>query len=153
VDTCKEFKQVSGRSYGMLETYAMDDAEDVIITTSTMAETASIAVDSLREERKKVGVLRIRYLRPFPAEKISELVKGKKRVVVLDRNISFGAQGIFCQEVRAAIYGRADMPEVYGYILGLGGRDVRPDKIINIYKELENNTSSGKRMFWGDIKL
>ena len=153
MNACKEFEQLFGRSYGMVESYKLDDAEDVIISTSTMAETASIAVDSLREEGNKVGVLRIRYLRPFPAEEIYELIKGKKRAIVLDRNISFGAQGIFCQEVRAAIYGRAELPEMYGYILGLGGRDVRPDRIISIYKEVGNNTDSAKRMIWGDIKL
>ena len=153
MNACKEFEHLFGRSYGMVESYKLDDAEDVIISTSTMAETASIAVDSLREEGNKVGVLRIRYLRPFPAEEIYELIKGKKRAIVLDRNISFGAQGIFCQEVRAAIYGRAELPEIYGYILGLGGRDVRPDRIINIYKEVDNNTDSAKRMYWGDIKL
>lgn len=152
-DTCKEFERLFGRSYGMVESYKLDDAKDVIISTSTMAETASIAVDSLRKEGKKVGVLRIRYLRPFPVKELYELVKGKKRAIVLDRNISFGAQGIFCQEVRAAVYGRAEIPEVYGYILGLGGRDVRPGKIIDIYKEIENSTDSAKRFFWGDIKL
>ncbi len=152
-DTCKEFERLFGRSYGMLETYKLHDAEDLIVATSTMAETASIAVDRLREEGKKVGALRIRYLRPFPAKEIYELVKGKRLLIVLDRNISFGAQGIFCQEVRSAIYGKANIPDVYGYILGLGGRDVIPGRIIDIYKEIENNSDSDRRFFWGDIKL
>lgn len=151
--TCKEFEGLSGRNYGLVEPYMLDGAEDVIITSSTMAETASIAVDSLREKGKKVGLLRIRYLRPFPATEIYEILKGRKRAIVLDRNISFGAQGIFCQEVRAAIYGRKDVPNVYGYILGLGGRDVRPEKIFNIYKDVEKNIDSSRRLYWGDIKL
>lgn len=152
-EVCKEFEGLYGRRYGMLESYRMEDAEEVIITTSTMAETASISVDRLRESGEKVGVLRIRYLRPFPAEELYRLIKGRKKVVVLDRNISFGSQGIFCQEVRSAVYGRPDTPDIYGYILGLGGRDVRPENIIEIYKTVKKNPDSEKRMFWGDIKL
>ncbi|NJD03689.1 MAG: pyruvate ferredoxin oxidoreductase [Ruminiclostridium sp.] len=152
-DTCADFKDFFGRSYGMVEAYKLDDADEVIIATSTMAETAATAADRLRSGGVKVGVLRIRYLRPFPAEEIYGLIKGKKRVIILDRNISFGAQGIFCQEVRAGVYGRPCAPDIYGYILGLGGRDVTPDKIINIYKDIKTSSDSAKRMYWGDIKL
>ena len=152
-DTCKEFESIFGRSYAMLESYKMEDATDVILTTSTMAETASIAVDNLREKGEKVGALRIRYLRPFPANELYNRIKGKKRIIVLDRNISFGAQGIFCQETRAALYGKTDIPDIFGYILGLGGRDVRPEKIIEIYNLVKCNPDTDKRLFWGDIKL
>ena len=152
-NACADFKDLFGRSYGMVEAYNLDDADDVILTTSTMAETATIVADRLREEGEKVGVLRIRYLRPFPAEEIYKRLKGKRHVIILDRNISFGAQGIFCQEVRAAMYGRPYVPDIYGFVLGLGGRDVKPDKIISIYKEVKGNPDSTKRMHWGDIKL
>ncbi|MDD4700215.1 MAG: pyruvate ferredoxin oxidoreductase, partial [Oscillospiraceae bacterium] len=134
-ETCKEFEELFGRSYAMLESYKMDDATEVIITTSTMAETATIAVDALREQGSTVGALRIRYLRPFPANELYARVKGKNKIIVLDRNISFGAQGIFCQEVRAALYGKADIPQISGFVLGLGGRDVRPENIIDIYNK------------------
>lgn len=152
-DACTEFKEIFGRSYGLLEQYMFDDAEDVIISTATMAETATVAVDSLREQGVKVGSVRIRYLRPFPIEELFSIIKGKKRVIILDRNISLGAEGIFCQEIKAAMYGRPELPEIYGYVLGLGGRDVDPEKIISIYTEAKNNRSMPNRVLWGDIKL
>lgn len=152
-ETCKEFEETFGRSYAMLESYRMEDATDVILTTSTMAETATIAVDSLREQGEKVGALRIRYLRPFPANELYARLKGKNKIIVLDRNISFGSQGIFCQEVRAALYGKSDVPQISGYVLGLGGRDVKPEKIIDIYNSEKSKGDTDERLLWSDIKL
>jgi pyruvate/2-oxoacid:ferredoxin oxidoreductase alpha subunit len=150
---CMDFKGLFGRGYGLVESYMTDDAENIIVTSSTMMETAAIAADILREAGEKVGVLRIRYLRPFPAEEVYRHIKGKERVIVLDRNISFGAQGIFRQELRAAVCGRKDVPDIYGYILGLGGRDVQPDTIIDIYGNTMDITENKKIMYWGDVKL
>lgn len=147
------FNEFFGRYYKMVEAYKIDDAEDVIITTSTMAETASLAVDLLREYGVKVGLLRLRYLRPFPRIKICKFLTGKRCAIVLDRNISFGAQGIFCQEIRAAIYDAKNMPDVYGYILGLGGRDVTPETITGIYKTTKADIKSEELINWGDVKL
>ncbi len=159
-DACREFEALFGRSYGLVEGYMLDDAEDVIISTATMSETVAIAVDRIREERgRRVGSLRIRYLRPLPDDDIYGILRGKRRVIVLDRNISFGAQGIFCQEVRAAVHGRDGIPAIQGYILGLGGRDVRPEKIMEIYYNTRNKTSENEnnenteRLQWGDIRL
>lgn len=152
-DVCREFKDTFGREYGLIETYKTDDAEDIIVAVSTMAETASIAVDKLRESGKKVGMLRIRYFRPFPSEDIYKVIKGKKRVIVLDRDISFGAEGIFSQEIKSAVYGKSDLPQIYGYILGLGGRSVDPNGIINIYNSCGTEKCTSDRMVWGDVKL
>lgn len=152
IEACREFGEFFGRSYGMLESYRLEDAEEVIVSSATIAETASIAADMLRAEGKRVGVLRIRYLRPFPAEELYEKLRGKKRAVVLDRNISFGAGGIFCQEVKSAVCGKADAPGVFGVVLGLGGRDVRPDRIKEIYYESEK-ADINSDTFWGDIRF
>ncbi|MDD4189018.1 MAG: pyruvate ferredoxin oxidoreductase [Eubacteriales bacterium] len=121
-ETCAEFKSIFNREYALTEEYKMSDADEVIIATSTMFETASVAVDELRKKGSKTGALRIRYFRPFPSEDIIRALSGKKRALVLDRNISFGAQGIFCQEVLAAAGGKGNMPAISGVVLGLGGR-------------------------------
>lgn len=152
-EVCLKYGEKFGRYYGLVEEYRLEDAEDVIITSATMFETSTIAVDRLRESGRKVGALRIRYLRPFPEEDVVKAIRRRKHVMVLDRNISFGAQGIFCQEVRAALQSCSDTPKVYGVILGLGGRDVNPDKIISLYSDMRGGELSLNKPNWGDAKL
>lgn len=161
-ETCAEFKKIFNREYSLIEEYKMSDAEEVIIATSTMFDTATVAADELRKRGLKIGALRIRYFRPFPEEEIVRALAGKKSALVLDRNISFGAQGIFCQEVLAAIGGRGNMPAVSGVILGLGGREVKPENIVSIYSKYINHTKfanndndiqNKQKPLWGDVKL
>ena len=118
-----------------------------------MFETATLAVDRLREAGNKVGALRIRYFRPFPEEALAAALKGKNRVLVFDRDISFGAQGIFCQELRAAMQPKPEMPEIYGAILGLGGRDVKPEKLVSLYNDMDKGLLKNDKPVWGDLKL
>lgn len=153
IETCAEFKKIFDREYSLIEEYKMNDAEEVIIATSTMFETASVAVDDLRDKGSKIGALRIRYFRPFPEESLIRALAGMKYALVLDRNISFGAQGIFCQEVLAAISGRENMPAVSGVILGLGGREVKPENIVSIYINRKNDMQNQHKPLWGDVKL
>ena len=120
----EEYAELFGRKYGLVETYKAEDAETLIITSATIASTSRVAVDRLRERGEKVGLLRIRMFRPFPAEKVREIVSSVKRALVIDRNISFGASGIFFQEVKAAMYNVPQAPPICGFVTGLGGRDV-----------------------------
>lgn len=151
-ETMDEFEQTFGRKYQLIDEYKLDDAQTVIITTSTMSQTALIAADKLRENGEKVGVLRIRYLRPFSTDHLHQLLKGKKRAIVLDRNISFGASGIFYQEIKAALCNKPQTPQLIGYVLGLGGRDVRPETIIEIYNSA-NETQGDNTVLWADTKI
>lgn len=138
----KEFQAKFGRSYGLVDAYRCEDAETVLVMAGTAAGTARVAIDNLRDAGEKVGLLRIRMFRPFPAAAFKASLARAKKVAVLDRNCSFGAGGIFAQELKAALYGERsngepnaphDAPAVYSYITGLGGRDVTVDTIKSMY--------------------
>jgi pyruvate ferredoxin oxidoreductase alpha subunit len=124
----KEFGTMFGRDYSALvEGYRLEDAETAIIAMGSICGTIKDAIDEMRAEGKKAGLLRIRVFRPFPSEEIAQALAKVKRVAVLDKNISLGAKGAVALEVRDALYG-SGIP-VKGYILGLGGRDVRKKDI------------------------
>jgi len=128
-ETGRELGELFGREYGLVESYRADDAETLIVTSATIASTARVAVDNFRSRGEKVGLLRIRVFRPFPSELVRDVVGSVKRAVVIDRNISFGASGIFYQEVKAALYNSPKKPPIFGIITGIGGRDVRSTDI------------------------
>jgi pyruvate/2-oxoacid:ferredoxin oxidoreductase alpha subunit len=86
--------------------------------------------------------------RPFPIDSFRQVLNGKQKVAVVDRNCSFGASGIFAQELRAALYHAASPPEIYGYIAGLGGRDVTPQTIEAIYWQTKNDDNPGAESRW-----
>lgn len=123
----EEFEKIFGRSYHPIETYKADDAETLLLTMGSLSETASLAVDNMREQGKKVGLVKIRLWRPFPFEEFRKTVKNANVLVVLDRCLSFGGPGgPVASEVRSALYDQANRPKVVSLIGGLGGRDVTP---------------------------
>jgi pyruvate/2-oxoacid:ferredoxin oxidoreductase alpha subunit len=124
----EEFATLFGRSYGPVESYLCDDADVILVTSGTAAGTARVAVDQLRNEGEKAGLLRIRMFRPFPVRSVRQVLKSVQKVAVLDRNCSFGAGGIFASELKSALHGGNPAP-VYSYIAGLGGRDITVDTI------------------------
>lgn len=128
----KEFGTMFDRDYSALvEGYHLDDAETAIIAMGSVCGTIKDAVDEMRAEGRKVGLLKIRVFRPFPSEEIAKALSNVKRVAVLDKNISIGAKGgATAIEVRDALYG-STIP-VKGYIIGLGGRDIRKKDIREI---------------------
>lgn len=123
----EEFEKIFGRSYHPIETYKADDAETLLLTMGSLSETASLAVDNMREQGKKVGLVKIRLWRPFPFEEFRKTVKNANVLVVLDRCISFGGPGgPVASEVKSALYDQQKRPKVISLIGGLGGRDVTP---------------------------
>jgi pyruvate ferredoxin oxidoreductase alpha subunit len=121
----EEWAALTGRAYRPIETYRTEDAEYAIVTMGSLGETAMAAVDELREEGEKVGVVRIRLWRPFPFEDLYRAVEGMKALIVLDRAISFGGPGgPVALELRSALYRRAEAPAIVNYVAGLAGRDV-----------------------------
>lgn len=123
----QEFDKLVGRRYSPIETYKADDAETLLLTMGSLSETASLAVDKMRAEGKKVGLIRIRLWRPFPFEELRQAVRNCEVLVVLDRCISFGGPGgPVASEVRSALYAEPKRPKVVGLVGGLGGRDVTP---------------------------
>ena len=127
----KEFKTLFGRDYSaMVEGYHLKDAETVLVAMGSICGTTKDAIDEMRAAGKKVGLLKIRVFRPFPTDELAKALAGAKRIAVLDKNISLGSKGAVALEVKDALYG-SGIP-VYGYILGLGGRDVRKKDIKEI---------------------
>ena len=131
-ETDQDFRELFGRGYGIVDEYHIDDADLVVVSAGTISSTVRVAVDRSREKGLKVGALKIRMFRPFPAESVRMVLENAKKVAVIDRNISPGSGGIFAQEVRASLYPLKTRPEVFGFGAGLGGRDVTPETIGEI---------------------
>lgn len=129
------FQSIMGRRYGAVEEVSTADADVILVTSGTLTSTARGVVEALRDRGEKVGLLKIKLFRPFPAEAIRRHLRRAAKVAVLDRDFSFGAGGIFAQEVRAALCNLKDRPQVFGYIVGLGGRDVTPALITEICRK------------------
>lgn len=144
----KEFGRVFGHEYGLTEAYRCEDAEIILVDYGTIAGTAKDAVDRMRNNGIDVGALKIRYLRPFPNEEVQEVLGNAKKVGIIDRAISYGNNGPFFTEVRAAMYG-SDCP-IYGFIAGLGGRDVSISDIENMVDHMQNNEPSN--LIWIGVK-
>jgi pyruvate/2-oxoacid:ferredoxin oxidoreductase alpha subunit len=128
----QEFKEEFARGYGIVEAIMVEDAEIVLVTAGSITSTARVVVRDLRNQGQKIGLLKIRLFRPFPVEAVRDVLKGKERIGVIDRNISLGSGGIFCQELRAALIHSSDHPLTYSYIAGVGGTDVTPEVIQKI---------------------
>lgn len=126
----KEFEVISGRKYEQIETYETQDVETVIVAMGSTCGTIASVVDKMRAKGQKVGLLKVRLFRPFPYEQIKEALKNIKRIVVMDRNMTFGSQQILASEVQKAI---GQEPESVVY--GLGGRDIYEKQIEEIFEE------------------
>lgn len=141
-----EFGAMTGRSYGLIETYEMEDAETALIMIGSSAGTAKEAIRGLRAQGKKVGLIKIRSFRPFPAEEIAQALKGVKAFAAMDKDDSFNAHcGPIYAETAAALYAAGiHAPKGINYIYGLGGRDVRVESIERVFAELERVAATGE---------
>lgn len=127
------FAKVFGRNYGgMIDTYQMEDAEVALLTMGTVTSTAREIVDEFRRTGKKVGLVKLRFFRPFPSEELREILSDVSAVGVVDRSISYHGGGPVFNEVRSALYG-ATIP-VVNHLAGLGGRDVTEAQIRNMFE-------------------
>lgn len=131
-----EFEKVFGRRYKPVESYKTDGAENLMLTMGSYTQTAEIAIDELRDKGEKVGLLSLRLWRPFPFEELKKSLKGIKKLIILDRCISYGGpSGPVASEVRSALYDMPDRPKIAGFISGLGGRDMRPEHFREMYEK------------------
>jgi len=147
LEVAKKFKEISGREYGLFEEYKTKDADYIMLIMGSAAGTAKEAVDHLREQGKKVGVLKLRVFRPFPAEEIAEALKGCKAVAIMDRCESYnGNGGPLGSEVTAGLYRSKVMIEAVNYIYGLAGRDFTVNEVYDIFAELEEAVENGKKV-------
>ena len=135
----EEFARLSGRKYDLIEPYKLDDADYAVVAMGSTAGTLKEVVDGLRAEGKKVGSLKLRLFRPFPAEELARTLEGMKGVAVLDRALSMGAAGPIFPELRSALFETSKRPRITNYIYGLGGRDIKPEELRTVYDQLMHN--------------
>jgi len=142
------YTQLFGRAYGDVEAVQCDDAEIVLVVSGTATGTCRQTLSALRSRGEKVGLLKIKMFRPFPDESIRQALKGVAKIAVVDRNCSFGAGGIFAQEIRSALCNLADAPPVFSYIAGLGGRDITGDTLEEIYYRTQSSEHPDMQSVW-----
>jgi len=143
-DVSKEFEALTGRKYEFFEKYKMDDAEQVIVCMNSTAGTAKAAVDELRAQGIKAGLLKIRMFRPFPAEEVATALKNAKSIAVLDKADSLnGAGGALFEDTISGMYvSNIHVPTV-NYIYGIGGRDTTVNDIKKVYWDLQEISNTG----------
>ena len=148
------FGKYFGRRYHQVEEYLGSDADVLMVCTGTVASTGRVAVEFLRGEGERAGMVKIKTFRPFPREKVVDALKGKKKVAVIDRNFSPGAQGIWAQEIRSVLCELPDSerPMVYGYIAGLGGRDISVETLKEIYYKTRDSERPEDIDMWIGVK-
>lgn len=145
LDQGKRFGAQFGRTYGFFEEYCMEDAEEALVLIGSTAGTAKAAVDQLRAQGKKVGLIKLRVFRPFPAEELAQALSHCKAVAVMDKSEGFSSCGgpIFA-ETRSALYDLEQRPKLINVVYGLGGRDVSTGDIAALYQRLEHIAETGE---------
>ena len=145
LDVAADFEKTFGRSYSFFEAYKMDDAEVAMVIMGSSAGTAKAAVDKLRAEGVKAGVIKIRVFRPFPGEELAAVLKGVKAVAVMDKSEGFSACGgpLFAETAGACI-NMPDRPLMVDIVFGLGGRDFTVEAALSVFERLKNIAATGE---------
>jgi pyruvate ferredoxin oxidoreductase alpha subunit len=140
----KEYGELTGRYYGALDPYLLDDADVAIVAMSSGAGTARVAVDKARAQGIKAGILRVRSFRPFPVRQVVEALKSVKAVCVLDRSSSPGAVGApLFEDIRTALYDLDQRPKTVSLVFGLGGRDLTSEMVRPVLERLDKIAKGG----------
>ena len=134
--TVEEFAETFGREYApLVEEYKTEDADAIMVVLGTIGSTAKDVIDSMREKGKKIGLARVRYFRPFPYEEIRALAKKADMLGIVDRSYTFGYGANLYTESKAALYGHSQVP-VKNYVMGLGGRDIKPELLVKVFEDM-----------------
>ncbi|MBU1184296.1 MAG: pyruvate ferredoxin oxidoreductase [Proteobacteria bacterium] len=146
----KEWEKLFGRKYEPIQSYRTKDADVALVTMGSMGETAEIAVDALRKQGVKAGLLKIKLWRPFPFAELKKAVKGIRVLAVTDRACSFGGPGgpVF-SEIRSALYEESVRPAIVNYLIGLGGRDVQVEDFMEMVRKAAKGKLSEPYEFYG----
>lgn len=144
-DIAEEFEKISGRKYGLIEEYRMEDAEYAVVIIGSAAGTTKEAIDHMRENGEKVGLIKVRSFRPFPGEEIAASLKKCKAVAIMDRSESFSTNGgPLGAETMQAMYTARCTALTIDIMYGIGGRDVTVDDMINVYDTLKDIAATGE---------
>ena len=148
---CREsFQEVFGRDPGdVIQMFATDDAELILVASGTMATTAREVVRLRREAGEKIGLVKLKMFRPFPAAALRDACQSATRLAVLDRNYAAGVGGVFGQDTRAAFQGHRDDVLIQNYLTGLCGGDVTPAVIDQVLADLGSRSEAGEPVWMG----
>ncbi len=145
LDVAADFEAAFGRKYGLLEEYRMDDAEAAIVLIGSTAGTAKACVDNMRRAGHKVGLVKLRVFRPFPAQELARALANCKAAAVLDKSEGFsGCGGPVFAETRSACYDLETRPKLINIVYGLGGRDCAVEDIETVYQRLLHIAATGE---------
>src|SRR4030043_2202649 len=144
LDVAKDFEKLSGRTYGLFETYRLEDADIALVILNSAAGTSKDVIDDFRNKGIKAGLLKTRLFRPFPYEEVADALKNTKAVWVMDRGDSFGGYGPLFMEITSALYHLKEKPALINKIYGLGGRDYMPSHAELVFNELNEIAKGGK---------
>ncbi len=149
-----EFNDKFGRKYNAVETYKTEDADIIILTMGSIAETARSSVDEMRNSGKKVGLATIRLWRPLPIDELTEALKNAEKIAVLDRMLTPGAQGgPVGLEIKSIFYSRPENPLIFDYVAGLGGREISKGTFKEIVKRTEAAETQPRNFTHLDVRL
>lgn len=144
------FASVFGRRYpGLLEAYRTGDAEFVVVALGSVAGLVRHEVDRLRDAGVRAGMVRLRYLRPFPYEGLAQALAGAKAVAVLEKDVSFGAEGTVHTNVASALHRAGLAVPVRGFVGGLGGDDITAEQVRGIFARLQEGPGGPAVTFLG----
>src|SRR5512135_2739433 len=144
LDVAKDFEKMSGRKYGLFESYMLDDADIALVILNSAAGTSKDVIDDFRARGIKAGLLKPRLFRPFPYEEVADALRNTKAVCVMDRADSFGGYGPLFMEISSALYQLQKRPALINKIYGLGGRDYLPSHAELVLNELNEIANGGK---------
>lgn len=145
LDVAAEFEKISGRKYGLIEEYKMDDAEYAVVMIGSAAGTTKETIDMMRKNGEKVGLVKVRSFRPFPGKEIAEALKNCKAVAVMDRAESFSTNGgPLAAETMQAMYKERCTALAVPYMYGLGGRDVTVEEMEAVFEKLKEVAQTGE---------
>lgn len=140
----EEYAKLTGRKYNMVESYLVEDADVVVVCLGTTYQTAQMAVDKLREEGKKVGVLMPRVFRPTQLNTLASMLKNAKAVVCMDRSAPGGQTGLLYNDVAGALFNTSSRPLLSNIIYGLGGRDINIENLKGVFNHALEEVANGK---------
>ncbi len=144
-EIASEFEEIFGRRYDAIDTYRCEDAEIVFYMVGSFSTKARDVVCQLRDEGQRVGLVRPRMIRPYPAENLRRIMRGKRGVAVIDQNLAPGYGGVLHSELAAALYGQPDAPSVLvSFIGGLGGRDISPEEFCEMARVTRHAADTGE---------
>jgi pyruvate ferredoxin oxidoreductase alpha subunit len=155
-----DFRRVFGRGpeNPWFEEYMTDDADIILIGMGTISLPIKVGIRNMRAQGKKVGLVRLRWFRPFPTEQLVAAISGAGAIGVIDRDYSFGspfASGVVANEIRAALYNAERRPPLLSFICGLGGREVTLEDVYKATDMCYSAANSGKsdaRTHWLGVR-